>query len=55
MSTDIKSTTITSSDVTPRKMLSSDLLQGDKKIIIHHAGEEYVLQITRAQKLILTK
>jgi hemin uptake protein HemP len=55
MSTNISNTTITSSDATPRKVLSSDLLQGDKKLIIHHAGAEYVLQITRAQKLILTK
>jgi hemin uptake protein HemP len=54
MSTRIADTNITPTD-TPRKVLSSELLQGEKQLIIHHAGAEYVLQVTRAQKLILTK
>ncbi|MFT6201814.1 MAG: hemin uptake protein HemP [Candidatus Endobugula sp.] len=55
MSTRITNTTSTSSGVTTRKVSSRELLQGDKKLVIHHAGADYVLQITRAHKLILTK
>jgi len=34
---------------------SSDLLQGQKEIVILHEGSEYRLRITSQNKLILTK
>jgi len=55
MNTRITNTMITSSDLTTRKVSSRELLKGDKKLIIHHAGADYVLQETRSHKLILTK
>ncbi|MCZ2496754.1 hemin uptake protein HemP [Xylophilus sp. Kf1] len=36
-------------------ILSSDLLQGQKVVSIHHNGSTYRLQATRLGKLILTK
>ncbi len=39
---------------TPR-VNSQELLQDGRRIIIVHRGEEYVLQVTRAGRLILTK
>ena len=42
--------------VTPmRRLTSSDLLQGNREIIIEHAGGEYRLRLTSQGKLILTK
>ena len=32
-----------------------DLMQGAREVILLHEGEEYILRITRAGKLILTK
>ncbi|MGH1486523.1 MAG: hemin uptake protein HemP [Cellvibrionaceae bacterium] len=55
MSTTIDMTEKSSTDITPRRVKSSDLLAGDKTIIIDHAGSEYELRITRSHKLILTK
>jgi hemin uptake protein HemP len=34
---------------------SRDLFQGRREVVILHAGQEYRLRITRADKLILTK
>ena len=34
---------------------SQQLLQGRREVVIHHAGEDYRLRITRLNKLILTK
>ena len=34
---------------------SGDLFGGEREIVILHAGQEYVLRITRSDKLILTK
>lgn len=34
---------------------SQDLLRDRRRVIIAHRGEEYVLQVTRAGRLILTK
>ncbi|MFQ5684705.1 MAG: hemin uptake protein HemP [Candidatus Binatia bacterium] len=34
---------------------TADLMQGAQKIVLLHRGEEYVLRITKAGKLILTK
>ena len=34
---------------------SDELLQGGKTLIIRHGGYDYRLQVTRSQKLILTK
>jgi hemin uptake protein HemP len=40
----------------PRLRLPSrDLFRGQREIVILHAGHEYLLRITRADKLILTK
>ena len=47
--------TMTPNDITPRKVSSHELLQGENKIIISHAGTQYILQTTRSKKLILTK
>jgi hemin uptake protein HemP len=37
------------------RMSSRDLFRGRREIVILHAGHEYLLRITRADKLILTK
>lgn len=34
---------------------SSDLLQGTSAVEIEHAGQRYLLRVTRENKLILTK
>jgi hemin uptake protein HemP len=38
-----------------REVNSRDLMQGQKEIVIRHAGEAYRLSVTRAGKLILRK
>jgi hemin uptake protein HemP len=38
-----------------RVLPSSVLFAGKKEVRIHHAGVEYVLRITKEQKLVLTK
>jgi hemin uptake protein HemP len=37
------------------RLSSRDLFRGERAIVILHAGHEYLLRITRADKLILTK
>ena len=37
-----------------RHVVSDALFQGDRELVIVHAGKEYVLRITRQGKLILT-
>lgn len=40
----------------PRRRIDSDaLLQGAPALEIHHAGQTYLLRVTRENKLILTK
>ena len=40
----------------PRKRINTtDLMQGAREVVLLHEGEEYVLRITKAGKLILTK
>jgi hemin uptake protein HemP len=40
----------------PRKRITTaDLMQGAREVILLHEGEEYLLRITKAGKLILTK
>jgi len=39
----------------PRRVLTHTLFAGQKRLIIEHEGVDYVLQITRQGKLILTK
>lgn len=34
---------------------STTLMQGGRRLVIMHNGEEYFLQVTRAKRLILTK
>ena len=38
-----------------RRISSSELLRGKTRLRIEHQGEEYLLQLTRQGKLILTK
>ncbi|HTU26438.1 MAG TPA: hemin uptake protein HemP [Pirellulales bacterium] len=38
-----------------RRISSSDLLAGDREILIDHQGETYRLSVTRSGKLILHK
>lgn len=38
-----------------REVSSQDLMQGEREIVIRHAGEAYRLSVTRAGKLILRK
>lgn len=37
------------------RLSSGDLFRGRREIVILHAGHEYLLRITKADKLILTK
>lgn len=37
------------------RLSSRDLFRGQREIVILHAGHEYLLRITRGDKLILTK
>ncbi len=39
----------------PRHLSSSQLLAGDREVIIEHGDEKYRLQQTKSGKLILTK
>jgi hemin uptake protein HemP len=39
----------------PRRHRVSDLLQGDREVILEHSGQDYRLRITANGKLILTK
>jgi hemin uptake protein HemP len=38
----------------PRRVTSTSLLQGQRQIVIEHAGREYRLRLTSKGKLILT-
>lgn len=38
-----------------QRISSSEILKGKTRVRIEHQGEEYVLQLTRQGKLILTK
>lgn len=38
-----------------RRLLVSDLLAGDREVILEHGGQDYRLRITANGKLILTK
>jgi len=44
-----------SPEAAPRMIRSSDLLQGERQIVIEHEGELYRLQLTRNGRLILQK
>jgi hemin uptake protein HemP len=45
-----------STPAAPRlRMSSRELFRGQREIVILHGGNEYLLRITRAEKLILTK
>lgn len=45
-----------SAPAVPRlRMSSRDLFRGQRELVILHGGNEYLLRITRADKLILTK
>lgn len=37
------------------RLSSQDLFRGGREVVILHAGQEYLLRITRMDKLILTK
>ncbi len=49
-----RSRTAASETPAPR-VESKALLRGGRKLVIEHNGQEYVLQLTRAGRLILTK
>lgn len=38
-----------------QRVQSIDLFRGNRRLIIEHQGEEYCLQLTRNERLILTK
>jgi hemin uptake protein HemP len=38
-----------------KRVRTADLMQGAREVVIVHEGEEYILRITKAGKLILTK
>jgi hemin uptake protein HemP len=38
-----------------RRVRVSDLMPGERQVILEHAGEHYILRITARGKLILTK
>ena len=38
-----------------KRITTAELMQGAREIIVLHRGEEYLLRITKAGKLILTK
>ena len=38
-----------------KRIRTAELMQGARKVILLHEGEEYVLRITKSGKLILTK
>jgi len=42
------------SSIALRRLTSAGLLQGDRQVVIEHAGREYLLRITAQGKLILT-
>jgi len=37
------------------RVSTTDLMRGDRALVLLHEGEEYVLRITKTGKLILTK
>lgn len=41
--------------LSPRRLSSNDLFAGHSRLLIEHDGADYLLQITRQGKLILTK
>jgi hemin uptake protein HemP len=40
---------------TPHRVSSADILRGANLVEIDHAGQRYLLRVTRENKLILTK
>jgi hemin uptake protein HemP len=38
-----------------QRVSTADLMRGSRELVLVHAGEEYILRITKAGKLILTK
>jgi hemin uptake protein HemP len=50
---DLKPASIMSAQA--ERISSADLLRGCRKLLIDHAGETYTLQVTRQNKLLLTK
>jgi hemin uptake protein HemP len=42
-------------DAAPASIGSAELLQGQREVLIHHAGQTYRLRVTASNKLILIK
>jgi len=38
-----------------QRVSTTDLMNGSRKLVLLHEGEEYILRITKTGKLILTK
>jgi hemin uptake protein HemP len=54
--TDARSTPAAAARPAPRIRVSSDeMFRGQREIVIVHGGREYLLRITKSDKLILTK
>lgn len=51
----VHQTSSTESPVAPRLLHSEELFRGQRVLIIEHAGERYVLQITPRNRLLLQK
>ena len=49
------STTPTDSNVARPRIGSDEILRGNTTVEIEHAGQRYLLRVTRENKLILTK
>ncbi len=46
---------VTVATATANVVNSRDLLKGARTVLIEHAGQRYILRVTRENKLILTK
>jgi hemin uptake protein HemP len=48
-------TRLASAEPRRKRVSTSDLMDGNRAVVLLHDGEEYVLRITKTGKLILTK
>jgi hemin uptake protein HemP len=46
---------VPATDSSPRRIDSSEILGGEREVIIQHGTEQYRLRLTKAGKLILNK
>jgi hemin uptake protein HemP len=48
-------TRLASAESQRKRVSTSDLMDGNRAVVLLHDGEEYILRITKTGKLILTK